>query len=73
MYAALVGGYLAGGMGVAKAVTKYQEYRDKDLEYTRPFPTPFTGLKKVREFLDGEEEDLEDFEVEGEFFDDQEK
>jgi hypothetical protein len=70
VYAALVGGYLAGGMGVAKAVTKYQELKDKDLEYTRPFLTPFTGLRKVRDFLDGEKEDLEDFKVEGEFFED---
>lgn len=72
VYAAVVSGYLAGGLGVAKAITKYQEFQGKELEYTRPFLKPFTGLRKVRDFLENGEEELEDIEFDARFFDEEE-
>lgn len=71
VYAALVGGYLAGGMGVAKAVTKYQEFKDKELEYTRPFLTPVSGLRKVKDFLEDDDGELEDIEFDAQLFDEE--
>lgn len=72
VYAAMVGGYIAGGMGVAKAVTKYQELKKSDIEYRRPFLTPFTGFKKVKSFLEDEEEDLRDIEFDPSILEDDE-
>lgn len=60
IYAAVVGGYFLGGLGLAKGVTKYQELRDKDLEYTRPLLHPSEKLKDVDEFLEGEKEEESD-------------
>jgi hypothetical protein len=48
IYAAVVGGYVAGGIGATKAVEKYQEVRDKKKEYT----SPIEELENVREFLE---------------------
>lgn len=63
VYAVMATGYLAGGLGMAKAITRYQELKEKDLEYTRPFLKPVEGLRKAREVL--EEEDSEDDVSEG--------
>lgn len=57
VYGALLSGYLLGGIGVAKGVTKYQELRKKDLKYTRPFLKPVEGLKQIKEFLEDEEDE----------------
>lgn len=57
VYGALVGGYLLGGFGVAKGVTKYQELKEKDLEYTRPFLKPFEGIRSIKSFLEEDEEE----------------
>lgn len=57
IYAALLSGYVLGGLGVAKGVTKYQEMREKDIKYTRPFLKPAEGLEKVREYLESEDEE----------------
>lgn len=59
LYAAVVGGYFAGGIGLAKAVTRYQELKESDIEYTRPFLKPFETLEDTREYLEeGEEKDI---------------
>lgn len=62
VYTAVLGGYFLGGIGLAKGVTKYQELKEKDIQYTRPFLKPSEGLKKLKGFLDGkdEEQDLEE-------------
>lgn len=60
VYAGVVGGYFLGGLGLAKAVTKYQELRDKDIEYRRPLLHPSEKLKDVNRFLDGEEDEESD-------------
>lgn len=57
VYTALLSGYLLGGIGVAKGVTKYQELREKDVKYTRPFLKPAEGLEKVKTYLEDEETD----------------
>lgn len=57
VYTGLVGGYFLGGIGLAKGVTKYQELKEKDIQYTRPFLKPSEGLKKAKDFLDGEEDE----------------
>jgi hypothetical protein len=57
VYTALLSGYLLGGVGVAKGVTKYQELKEKDIQYTRPFLKPAEGLRKIREFLEDEEDE----------------
>ncbi|MFB6115091.1 MAG: hypothetical protein ABEK04_02275 [Candidatus Nanohalobium sp.] len=57
VYTTVVGGYFLGGIGLAKGVTKYQELKEKDLEYTRPFLKPSEGLKKVKDFLDEKEDE----------------
>lgn len=59
VYTGIVGGYFLGGIGFAKGVTKYQEIKEKDIEYTRPFLKPSEGLKKVKEFLDEKEEETD--------------
>lgn len=63
VYGALIGGYILGGFGVAKGVTKYQEMKEEDLEYTRPFIKPFEGLKGIRKYLDGEEDGSPDEDI----------
>lgn len=62
VYAAVVGGYFLGGLGMAKGVTKYQEFKDKDLEYTRPLLHPSEKLKEVEKYLEGENEEESDLE-----------
>ncbi|AOV95004.1 hypothetical protein AQV86_03705 [Nanohaloarchaea archaeon SG9] len=57
VYTAVVGGYFLGGLSLAKGVTKYQEMKESDVQYTRPFLKPPEGLRKVRGFLEGKEED----------------
>lgn len=59
VYTAVVGGYFLGGIGLAKGVTKYQELKEKDIEYTRPFLKPSEGLKKVKDFLDDKEDEAD--------------
>jgi hypothetical protein len=49
VYAAVVGGYVAGSIGVTRAVDKYQELCHKDIEYTRPVQE----LENAKEFLEG--------------------
>lgn len=73
VYAAVVAGYFLGGFSAAKAVTKYQEMKEKDLEYTRPFLTPFDSWRKVKEFLDDEEEDEDIADSFEQFFQDEEE
>jgi len=62
VYSAVIGGYFLGGLGLAKGVTKYQEMKESDVEYTRPFLKPSEGLRKVKGFLEDEEseEDLQE-------------
>lgn len=44
---------------MAKAVTKYQEFEEDDLEYRRPFLLPFEGVKSIKSFLEpGNEEEI---------------
>lgn len=59
IYTGLLGGYVLGGIGLAKGVTKYQEMKEKDIQYTRPFLKPSEGLKKVKDFLDRKEEETD--------------
>lgn len=74
VYTAVIGGYFLGGIGLAKGVTKYQELKEKDIEYTRPFLKPSEGLKKVKDLLGGEDEDeLELEDAFGMVFDDEDE
>lgn len=65
VYTLIAAGYFAGGLGVAKAFTKYQELRDQDLKYTRPFVTPLDGWRAVKKLLDEEETGIDERAVEG--------
>jgi len=53
VYAAVVGGYIAGGIGVTKAVEKYQELHGEP-EYT----SPLGELENAKEFLEGVKPEL---------------
>lgn len=54
MYAAILGGYIAGGIGTTKAVGKLQELHEKETEYT----TPIEEIEKAKEFLEGVKPEL---------------
>lgn len=64
IYLGALGGYVAGAFGLAKAVTKYQEYKDEDVEYRRPFLFPFEGIKSVKKFLESDVDEPDDSNLE---------